>query len=180
MKYPIYSLIIFLFLFVYSCDQRSEYERMVERELESGVRNDSLFLGYYLGMEDEDFFDHSWELNQQNVITGDSRIRYKLQKLSNDATMTFYPSFKNGRINRMPVEIQFDAWAIWNRELYSDSLIVELVDYYEEIYGSGFIHTVHPELEKESWIKVDGNRRISVYQKDDMRAHIEFLDLTAE
>lgn len=180
MKYLIYIPILLMLIFISSCEQRSEYERLVQRELDSGVRNDSLFLGYYLGMEKEDFFDHSWQLNQQNKITGGAQIYYKIKDLSGDATMVFYPEFKNDRIFRMPIEIYYDSWAIWNREFYSDSLITEMVDYYEDIYGQGFIQTVHPEVEKEAWIKVDGNRRISIYKKDDRYARIEFLDLTAE
>lgn len=180
MKYQIYSIIILSVIFIGSCDERSEYERLVQKELNSGERQDSLFLGYYLGMERQDFFDHSWELNQQKKVTGDAQVYYKIEGLPSEATMTFYPDFKNDRIYRMPAEIHFDSWAIWNRELYSDSLIVELIDLYENDYGAGFIHTMHPELKKESWIKVDGNRRISVYRQDDMKVRVEFLDLSVE
>ena len=180
MKYQVYCIITLLVFFISSCDQRSEYERLVQRELDSGERHDSLFLGYYLGMERQNFFDHSWELNQQKKVTGGAQVYYKIEGLSGEATMTFYPDFKNDRISRIPAEIQFDSWAIWNRELYSDSLIVELIELYEGEYGPRFIRTMHPEFNKEAWIKVDGNRRISVYRHDDMKVRVEFLDLTAE
>jgi hypothetical protein len=180
MKYALYIPLILMLTFLFSCDQRSEYERLVQNELDKGVRYDSLFLGYELGMHRQQFLDHSWELNQQHIITGGVQVEYKLEDLPSRATMKFYPDFKNDRIYRMPVEISYDSWAIWNRELHSDSLIVALVDLYEEIYGPGFIHTTHPEFGKESWIKVDGNRRISIFRKDDRTARIEFLDLTAE
>lgn len=180
MKYLIYCSILFLSFNFLSCNQQTEYERLVQKELDSGQRYDSLFLGYELGMKRQEFFDHSWELNQQNKITGDTQVRYKLNQLSKNATMTFYPEFKNDRIIRLPAEVSFDSWAIWNRELYADSLIVELIDMFEDMYGPGFIRTLHPELNKEAWIKVDGNRRISVYEHDNMKARVEFLDLTAE
>src|SRR5690625_5988688 len=82
-------------------------------------------------MPKQEFFDHSWELNQRKIVRGDSFVRYGLEGYSNDATMIFYPDFKEGRIHRMPVEIQYDAWAIWNGELYSDSLIVEVLNDFE-------------------------------------------------
>ena len=166
MKSLIYYLPLFLFAII-ACDETTEYERLLQRELDSGIRQDSLFLGYYLGMPKQDFFDHSWELNQQKIVTGGTHVRYKMDNLSSNATMFFYPDFKDGRISRMPAEIHFDAWAIWNRELYSDSLIVELVELYEHVYGPGFIHTAHPDFEK-------------VYRHDDMKARVEFLDLTAQ
>ncbi|MEX2346648.1 MAG: hypothetical protein WD604_13590 [Balneolaceae bacterium] len=180
MRHLIYFPVALLLIFTAACEQKTEYERLVQRELDSGVRHDSLFLGYYLGMERQDFLDHSWELNQQNIVTGDAQVQYKLQDLSGIVNMRFYPDFKNDKIYRIPVEVHFESWAIWNREFYSDSLITQLIDKYEEDYGPGFIHTVHPELGKESWIKVDGNRRISIYRQSDMKARIEFLDLTAE
>src|SRR5690625_7956999 len=97
------------------------------------------------------------------IVRGDSFVRYRLEVYSNVATMIFYPDFKEDRIHRMPVEIQYVAWAIWNGELYSDSLIVEVLNDFEEIYGSGFSQAVHPEAGNQAWSNVDGNRRMSVY-----------------
>lgn len=174
-----YPLFIFLILMVFiSCENESEYEQLVERELNKDVRHDTLFLGYEFGMESEDFFNHSWELNQQQVVTGGDQIEYEIEELSSPARMIFYPEFHDNRIYRMPVEISYKSWAPWNRELYSDSLITELLEWYRDIYGPGFIRTTHPEIKKEAWIKVDGNRRISIYRKDDMKVRVEFLDLS--
>jgi len=164
--------------FAFACEQKNEYEQLVQRELSRDVRYDSLFLGYKFGMERQEFFDHSWQLNQQKVITGGTHVEYTLDDLSSSATMTFFPEFHNDKIYKMPIEIQYDSWAPWNKHLFSDSLIVELVDRYKEIYGPGFIKTLHPDHQKMSWIKVDGNRRISIFKKDDMVARIEFLDLS--
>lgn len=163
-----------------ACEQKSEYEQLVEREMSNQSRYDSLFLGYTFGMQRQDFFDHSWQLNQQHLITGSAQVEYPIGDLKSKATMTFFPEFHNNRIYRIPAEIQYDGWAPWNKDLFADSLIVELVDLYEEIYGPGFIQTIHPDFEKPSWIKVDGNRRISIYRKDDMKARIEFLDLSVD
>lgn len=160
-----------------SCEQKSEYEQLVERELSKEVRHDSLFLGYELGMENEQFFQHSWDLNQKKIVEGGVQVKYDLDELSSPAQMVFYPDFHDDRIYRMPVEISFKAWAPWNPELSSDSLIVELVDLYREKYGKGFIQAKLPEIDKKAWVKVDGNRRISIYRKDEMTVRVEFLDL---
>lgn len=175
-----FSLLILLFslLLISSCEQKSEYERLVQRELDKGVRYDSLFLGYKFGMEKEEFFDHSWKLNQQHIITGGNQVEYDLDSLSHSAQMIFFPEFQDNKIYRMPVEINYKGWAPWNKHLFSDSLVVDLKKMYEKIYGPGFIKTTHPENGKESWIKIDGNRRIAIYREDDMRAGVEFLDLS--
>jgi hypothetical protein len=173
-------LLIVPLLILSSCEQKSEYEQLVEKELSKDVRHDSLFLGYELGMEKEQFFQHSWELNQKRVIDGGVQITYDLEELSSPAKMDFYPDFHNERIYRMPVEISYKAWAPWNPGLSSDSLMVELVDLYREKYGKGFIQDRLPEINKEAWIKVDGNRRISIYRKDEMTVRVEFLDLSVK
>ena len=175
-----YLILLSIVLFVSACEQKTEYEQLVQSELERDVRHDTLFLGYVLGMEHQDFLDHSWDLNQQKIITGGTQIEYPLKELSSEARMVFYPRFHDNKIVRMPVEISFNSWAIWNRELYSDHLIDELMEYYEEIYGPGFIYTTVPDLNREAWTKIDGNRRILIYPKDDMVARVEFLDLSVD
>lgn len=172
-------LVILSFLFI-SCENKPDYERLVEKELAKDVRYDSLFLGYELGMESERFFEHSWELNQKQIITGGTQVEYELEELSSPARMVFFPEFHEDRIYRMPVEISFKSWAPWNPELNSENLIEELVELYSEIYGPGFFKTRHPELDQEAWIKVDGNRRIAIFRKNDMTARVEFLDLSVQ
>ena len=38
------------------CTPKAKYDRMVKRELASGIRNDSIFMGLYLGMPEKDFY----------------------------------------------------------------------------------------------------------------------------
>lgn len=172
-------LILFSFLIIIgACKQNSEYEQRVQNELNKEVRNDTLFLGYELGMEQQNFLDHSWDLNQQNIITGTTQIEYPLKELSSDARMVFYPRFHDNKLVRMPIEVSFNSWAIWNREFYSDHLQDELLEYFEELYGTGFIYTEIPDLNRKAWAKIDGNRRILIYPKDDRIVRVDILDLS--
>lgn len=166
-------------IFITACEQKSEYEQRLETELAKDVRVDSLFLGYYLGMPQEEFFEHSWQLNQQEIVTGQRTINYQISELKSPASMDFYPQFKDGKIYQMPVEVHYDGWAPWNREFFSDTLMIEMVDLYEEKYGSNFFKSVHPESKKQAYIDIQGNRRISIFKRDDRIVTIEFLDLTA-
>ncbi len=178
MRFPVFTMLALLISGLNGCNQEYDYEQLVHQQLSKGVRCDSLFLGYSFAMKSKDFFKHSWELNQKHIVTGASRIEYEMTELSEPARMVFYPDFHDDQIYRMPVEISFKSWAPWNRHLYSDSLIIELVELYKKKYGTDFIKTIHPDYTEESWIKVDGNRRISIFRKDDMTVRIEFLDLT--
>lgn len=181
MKFRNLFFLIFCLLpiFFISCEQKSEYQQRLETELSKDVRVDSLFLGYYLGMPQEEFYKHSWELNSQEIVTGQQVIHYKLDGMKSPASMDFYPQFKNGKIYQMPVEIHYDGWAPWNRDLFSDSLMVDMKDRYEEKYNADFFTSVHPESKKQAFIDIQGNRRISIFKRDDRIVTIEFLDLTA-
>ncbi len=161
----------------------SEYKKMEEKELASGVREDSLFLGIYLGMTSQDFYDHCWKLNKQGVImegTGNTTVHYDIEEFKYPASMEFYPAFDQGLISAMPISFTYDAWSPWNKHLFSDKLIVEVLDLMKQWYGDGFIEIPNPNpIGSNAWVKVDGNRRISVYYVDDTKVKVDIVDLIA-
>lgn len=171
---------LFLIFSINACENRSDYEITVSRELNSNERADSLFLGYYFGMTTSDFFEHSRQLNSDGTVTGQTTIHYSHDKLGNSVTKYFYPSFEDDKIYRLPIEASYDAWAPWNRSFFSDTLIVDLMDLYKEQYGSDFFLTEIPDKEDSVWVSVQSNRRIVLNKKDDMTVQIEFLDLSVE
>lgn len=180
MKYHILIFSVLLLAVInISCESKSEYEQRLEAELTKDIRVDSLFLGYYLGMPREDFYSHSWDLNSKEIVRGQQTVVYNISELKSPATMEFYPQFKNDKIYQMPVEVHYNGWAPWNQEFFSDSLMLDIVDLYEEKYDADFMKTVHPESEKEAYIDIQGNRRISIFTSDDRIVFIEFLDMTA-
>lgn len=170
-------IILLSFLFL-SCEQKTEYEKRLETELSKDIRVDSLFLGYHFGMTLDEFFKHSWDLNRQEIVTGQQTIHYKLEDLKSPATMDFYPQFKEDKINKFPIQVHYDGWAPWNKHLFSDSLMVDLVRLYEQKYNSNFIKTTPPQQNKEAYIDIQGNRQISIFKHDDRVVNIVFLDLS--
>ncbi len=164
---------------------RSDYEKMVLREKESGIRHDSLFLGLYFGMNRKDFYAHCWELNKQGLIRqgGDnSTVLYELKdELAYPAQMDFYPKFHEDKIYEMPVTFTYEAWAPWNKHMFADSLKLDLLDFLEEWYGEGFIPVEHPQKKNiKAHVKIDGNRRIFVISEvDDKSVKVTFTDLKA-
>ena len=51
------------------CNSDTDLVALGQRELKSGVINDSLFLGLRFGMEQKEFFDHCWKINRQGIVT---------------------------------------------------------------------------------------------------------------
>lgn len=178
-------IILFLTLlisaFVISgCSPRAKYDRKMKHELATGIRNDSLFMGLYLGMPEKDFYLHCWQLNKKGLIRqGESNttVYYEVKnQLRYPAAMDFYPRFMDGKIYEMPVRFKYKGWAPWNKNLTADKLQSALLDWYKKEYGGGFITVKHPEW-GVAYVQIKGNRRISIFRQNELYVWAVFTDL---
>jgi len=165
------------------CSPKAKYERMLKHELASGIRYDSLFLGLYFGMPEKEFYLHCWNLNHKGLIRqGESNTtaRYELKdEIKYPATMDFYPKFIEGKIFEMPVSFKYKGWAPWNKTLSSGNLEKEVLKWYEQDYGSGFFQVKH-SVHGTAYVKIDGNRRITIFIEDDLNVWAVFTDMTVK
>jgi hypothetical protein len=165
------TFILIVSSFTISCTPKMKYERQLKRELESGVRYDSLFMGLYLGMTQKDFYTHCWNLNRKGLVKQgpDNRtVEYQMRKeLKYPAAMNFYPNFKDGKIAEMPVKYSYTGWAPWNKKLSSDSLQLAVLKLYKQKYGNHFIVIRHPKR-GNAYVQIKGNRRITIFKENDM------------
>lgn len=177
----IYTTISTLFIVfaLTNCSQESDFDEMVKEGINSGIENNELFLRYELGMTRDDFFAVSWEMNSEEIISGLVKIEYEFDELENKAMMRFYPEFNNDRISKMPVDVNYVAWAPWNQDLSADSLVVDLKNYYEANNGADFKNVYVPSIEKNALVSVKGNQSIIIYPLTDMVARLEFTDLSS-
>jgi len=182
MKKMILWLVPFLLIgyIISGCSQKAKYERRLKHELASGVRNDSLFMGLYLGMPDKDFYSLCWKLNRKGLIKQggtNTTVEYQLKnELKYPCLMDFYPTFVKGKISEMPVRFVYSGWAPWNKKLSSDSLQVVVLQWYKKQYGGGFLEVMHPE-KGMAYVKIDGNRRISIFKEDELHVWAVFTDM---
>ncbi len=167
----------------FSCEQKSNYQKLLERELASGERFDSLFLGLELGMTSKEFYVACWEMNQQGLLrqgSANTTVVYELgDQLPYSAKMEFFPSFHEDKIREMPVMFRYDAWSPWNRNLWADSLQLQVLDLLEEWHGEGFIRADHPKL-GTAYVKIDGNRRIVLTTLDDQFVKATYTDMSID
>jgi len=180
-KYIKCASVGFFCLLLIGCD--SDYTRMVKSELAKGVRQDSIFLGIKFGNTREEFYGRCFDLNEQKLVTqgvGFS-VKYMIQDSvapsSRDIAMLFYPTFDTLQIIKgMDVEFLYPGWGPSRRELQSDSLSLRvqkiLVDWYK---GNDFV--IVRIDEKDTPIKVDGNRRILMQLEDEQRVLVHIQDL---
>ena len=141
---------------------------------------DSLFLGIYLGMDKQAFYDHCWEMNKQKLVTHgpkNQEVEYMLVgELEQPVMMRFYPTFYNDKIVDMPVLYSYQAWAPWNKQYSSDSLLVKMLGVYKRWYGTDF-KTLQHETMGTIYYKIDGKRRINLFIRDDQFIQAVFTDL---
>jgi len=175
--------ILFAGLIIYGCSPRSKYERILKHELASEVRYDSLFMEISLGMPEKDFYTHCWDLNREGLIkqgSNNTTVEHELKdELIYPATMNFYPEFFQDKIYEMPVRFLYKGWTPWNKNLSSDSLAADVLKWYEKVYGDGFIKVIHPKR-GIAYVKVNGNRRITIFKEDGMHVWAIFTDMSVK
>ena len=153
------------------------------RNESNSKKYDSLFLGISLGMESKAFYDHCWEYNKKKIFTHgptNQNVEYKLVDGNNKSvSMRFYPTFYEDKIFEMPVTFTYDAWAPWNRQYQSDTLLVNMLKVFKKWYGPDFKELDHYTMGKV-YYKMDGKRRINLFIKDDQFVQAVFTDLKVE
>jgi hypothetical protein len=169
-------------LFLFACDTKMHYDKLEARELASGIRNDSLFLGLYFGMTRDSFYAHCWKLYERGVMKegmSGNTIYYPLKTFKYPASMDFFPLFHKEKIVSLPITLRYDSWAPWHKHLFASELKKEAAAMIKEWYGGEFIKVKMPTaIDGHALAKVDGNRRIRIYCTDDTKVHVDFVDLT--
>lgn len=164
------SVLIILTLSV-GCNE-SEYSKVVKREMNSGIVNDSLFFGLKLGDTRKEFYNKCWILNKDGVIMQgplNTYVQYDLPMKKNDTSsqkirMLFYGIFNEAKImTGMDMKFSYEAWSLWNKSLQSDQLATRLQDTLISWFpGNNFIEVKSEKIKGTTFIKVDGNRRIMI------------------
>lgn len=184
------SVIILLFMLL-ACSEDSEmdkYNSLVKKELSGNKRVDSVFFGIHFGMETKKFYMHCWEMNKKGLFTdgnddrGNMTVLYKLPtEMKYPVSMNFYPDFHDSTIWRMRASFHYDGWVPWNKALSADSLLPDVLAMYKKWYkdGNSFIQ-INDEKRGTVYVKVDGNRRITIRKFDDVVVKVDYADMLVE
>ncbi len=157
-----------------------DYHAYEKRELSSGVRVDSLFLGIGIGMLNKDFYTHCWELNKQGIIregASNLTVHYPLPEYDGKIKFEFYPIFKDDKIQSMTGYFYHDAWSPWNRDTDPDKLIEEVRQLITSWYGIQFFPMKGLGI-GNAYAGVKGNLRIVLFYDMDNKIDVHFTDLT--
>lgn len=169
-------------LFFSSCSPKSEYEKLVAKELASGLNQDTTLLGIYFGMNRKEFYSHCWNLNKKGLIRQGSEnmtIVYELPQMRSMAVLDFFPEFKGDTIYEVTGTIEYLAWAPWNKSLHVDSLMVDVLSLYRRWYGNDFLQVSHPEG-GDLYVDIDGNRRIILSKAKNKSVKVTYSNLLSQ
>lgn len=180
-------LLGFLLLNLIAASCESEYTKTVNEEAEKGVRNDNLILGMEFGDTKKDFFEKCWQLNNKGLVThgpNNQSVQYELVSNREDKNLTainmlFFGDFNaNNIMIGMDMEFNYKAWAPWNQQFEGDKLLPVVKDTLMKWFpGNGFIPVQVDKIDKETHVKVDGNRQIIAYVKDRKDVIVRIEDL---
>jgi hypothetical protein len=179
--------LIILLLFIISvsigCNEKlteKAFLSKIKTEKESNLRNDTLFLGYRLGMLQTDFYKLSWELNKQKVIReglGNTSISYSPEGFSSPISMYFYPGFKNEKISNMSIKFNFNGWNPIIKDHWSDKLILEVKEYFEKIWKIKFYY-IKSEQYGLTYQAVKNNKYIRLRLQSELIVFVDIFDTT--
>ena len=175
---------ILIFITIISC-QTNPYLELEKKELSSGVRYDSLFLGVKFGMTSKEFYAHCWDLNRKKLITqgpSNNSVRYYLptESIGQKIEMLFYPVFDNDIVYEVNTTFSYTGWAPWNKGTSSDYLIDEVREILSEWYNSKFYEIKNPKNNSTLYTTVSGNRRIVISKVSEREVRARYTDLTIE
>jgi hypothetical protein len=170
----------FFILFFASCRNETAYQKKERTELARGVRNDSLFFGYYLGMTRKAFYDNSWAINKQGLVTNGqgAEILCKPQGFRNPVRMTFFPVFEQEKIARMWIRFSYDSYAHWNKTFFADSVLTEVIPVIRNWLNVKDFIEIQASNKPKIWANVEGNRQIMIFKENDQFAKVFITDLT--
>ncbi|MDH5380040.1 MAG: hypothetical protein OEW75_04260 [Cyclobacteriaceae bacterium] len=181
------SLFVLAFLMLLAGCMESEYSRLVKRELNSEVRYDSLFLTFSFGDQRRNFFSKGWIQNSEGLIKqgpNNQNVEYLMgeaKKGSSQIRMLFYPRFtEEDHMYIMDLSFEYLGWFPTTDKFNSENLLPVIKDTLMNWYGgNSFIKvSLGDETEEDLWVKVDGNRQITLRIIDEQTVEGKMEDLS--
>ena len=178
-----FSLVGILCLIFFGCNPENKLEKVIEKELATGIRNDSLFLGLEFGFTMQEFYNQCRELNKQGLVMEGSKnmsVEYVFKdSLDRPIAFNFYADREaNGPIHKYYTSFYYYAFAL-NRHLYADRLMEMLPAILMDWYGGNEPFKVKKDG-KEYLYKIDGNRMIELSIYDLSMVMATYYDLSKD
>lgn len=166
----LFKSVLIVVIFFSSCVQKKNYEEVVKDELARGIRYDSIVYGVRLGMTYDEFFSYCFDKNIEGVFkpnnSGTSVKTVIEEGYNSPVVLEFYPQSNqnNGVITIYNATLKYKEFSHYNKNYSIENLLNETIRAFEKGYkGNDFFTIPHEnKLLKYNYIKIDGNRKITV------------------
>ena len=174
---------------VFGCKSQSEYTKVLKRELENKNEFNDLIFDMKIGQSRQDYFDICYKLNKKKlIVSGERSLNPELVlKPKNDLVkgsnikMSFNGIFNEKKIMKgMEMRFYFTGWSSWNKDLSSNSLLVQLKDTLREWFPGNDFFKVNFENNLSTEVKIDGNRRILAYLVNSKDVAVRIEDMSGK
>lgn len=187
-KYAFFTLLLLILFTTLSC--QSDYTKMLNNEAKKELIKDSLIFGMQIGDTKKEFFDRCWQLNKEGkVMQGPNNmsVQHVLSNNKENANLTainmlFYGIFdENNVMSGMNLEFSYKAWSLWNEKYQSEKLFPVVKDSIMQWFpGNAFIQIENENIRPVTFVKIDGNRQILTYIKDEKDVIVKIEDLRSK
>ncbi len=160
--------LLFTFIIV-GCKEKNdfydEYNKKVTEELNSSVRNDTIFLGYTFGMTKAQFEKKTRKLYTQKVLylNEDGNYAYKMfleKVIAENLEATFEPTYFKNKLFKLTVAVKDKSEFATSS---SPSLIqILLLNLFSKKYGYGWIEQKGVLGDEKNYLLIQGNREIEI------------------
>jgi len=184
MKIICFFLVVAFLVNACKHDNNVDYQLLVKRELSKNIRVDELLYGLRFGMTKEEFYDHCRRMNKNGLFfnsAGNTAVVCRIKdELKSPVKVSFFPEFVDNKIYKLPAIINYEAFAPWNKTLFADSLILNVLQFFNEKFGNAQVIQLTDGHQRLVFVRVDANRRLTITKKDEREIKIEFTDLLIE
>ena len=163
-----------------------KYEDKISYEIERGIRKDTIYKEYVFGMSEKEFDNKTFEYDKDGSLYTDSKYSKGIN-LGSLRILIFNIYLKDG------IYHSFMQPYFYNKQLYKIVLdikhkevlsnyngTIELIELYNDKYGSYFIKLAPTSYEKERYIWINGNREIIIQEGYSDGTEITYTNLLVQ
>lgn len=178
-------LCIIIILVINGCNKKNESNEIKDKRLQevnSGIKNDTLFLGYTFGMTKDQFDKRTRELYKKGTLYLNDEKYYAYEMnldkgVLGKAEAIYTPTFFENKLYKLTVYVKGKGNLA---SCTSPALIqIMLVTLYAQKYGYGFIKEKGALKNEDNYVLIQGNREIKIIVAID-DARVFYTDLPVE
>lgn len=174
------TVFILLVLFFASCSKPNRWQIIHEKEnseLATGVKNDTIFLGFVFGMSRSEVNSRLEKLAKSDKLTRNQITGYTYTfhfDLPESAEAMIRPYFFNDSLYSFLLDVS-------NDKIYLAELVqLKLANMFIHKYGSGIIVPSMLDEKKNDYIWINGNRRIEVNAPTSSSFFVQYINVPIE